>query len=590
MNQDVHGRVQPEAGRHRLGRVSSARRRLLRAVRRAAGQPHVYGLAGLVLLSLILNLAYHTWGLPRLWHPDEVMHRAFRMHSEGTLNPHFFAYPSLHLYTVNFLIIAPYEALTKFSNPAFMSDLYRWGRCLSAGMGALTVLMVYLIARFMGGKRAGLWAAFSLALSVGFVGFAHFGTVDIPLCFWMTTAFYACLHALRGERRVSDAVAGLLVGLAASTKYVGILLLLPLLLGLAWTIGSRPGGRSVRAHVLTPRYAMVLLGCAAGFLLGTPYALLAFPEFLGEFIKLMIYQPGYAGGDQLGFLPHVANLQNQMGVFLFPVAVLSLAWLAWTSVSRRCVYRAVLVVTVMLIYYKMGSMTFAPGRYIVVLVPLLAVCAGLLIAGSARWQADWPAPARLARKLALSLGVLYTLYYVGAGVWQIKYNDRDQARAWMQPNIPPESRIEVSTSYTFRFHPSYSNTARFPYFYYKETFYRMYSHPLYELCLQHAPWLGFDPAPPPGDRGAEPQTAGLASLLARKPDYLVLSESNFSRFLASSDAAAESFPKQHQLYTALLHGSTPYQIAADFRNRYSWYWPELEFIHAGIVIFKHEDS
>jgi hypothetical protein len=44
------------------------------------------------------------------------------------------------------------------------------------------------------------------------------------------------------------------------------------------------------------------------------------------------------------------------------------------------------------------------------------------------------------------------------------------------------------------------------------------------------------------------------------------------------------------VYTALLDGSIPYQIAADFRHRYAWYWPELEFINAGIVIFKHEDS
>jgi len=334
----------------------------------------------------------------------------------------------------------------------------------------------------------------------------------------------------------------------------------------------------------------VLLGCAAGFFLGTPYAILAFPEFLAEFIKLMIYQPGYGGGSRLGFLPHLANLVNQMGLFLFVVAVIGFAWQAWTSVRRRCVYRVVLVVTLMLVYCRMGSMLFSPGRYIVALVPLLAVCAGLLIAATAEWQSGWPAPARVARKVVLSLGLLYTLCYAGAGVWQIKNNDRDRAWAWMQVNVPPEARIEVSATYIFEFSPSYSNTARIQYLYYKETFDRMYSHPLYKMCRENFPWLGFAPEPSPGRRGPEPHGAGLGGLLARKPEYLVLAEANFARFLSASDGAAENFPRQHRLYTAMLDGSTPYRVAADFRHKYSWYWPELEFINTGIIIFKHEDS
>jgi hypothetical protein len=544
----------------------------------ALRQPHVYWLAAIVLFSLAVNLAFNTWGLPKLWHPDEVVRRVLHMRGMGSLHPHFFAYPSLHLYTVNFLVIEPCEALRGAGTPEYLAQVYRLARCLGAVMGALTVLMVYLLGRDLGGPRAGLWSAFCLAASAGFVGFAHFATVDIPLCFWMTAALYACLRALRGPGWGRFAAAGLLVGLAASTKYMGVLLMAPLLAGAVWA--SWRDGRSWNA-----RYPAALLGAAAGFLLGTPYALLAFPEFMAEFIKLMIYQPDYVGEGPRGFLPHLANLSNLMGVFLFALGIMGLAWTAWTGARTRSIGRMLVVMTVLLIYLKMGSMHFHPGRYIVVLVPLLAACAGVFIAGVMEQGAH-----RAARRGVLAAGFLYTLFYLGAGLWQIKYNDRVLARTWLLENIPPESRIEVSPSYTFPFSPAYTNTARMPYFYFKETFDRMYAHPVYRFCRRRFPWLGFKPGPPPGHRGSEPGNTGLDGLLSRKPDYLVLAESNYGRFLDDADGARKNFPLQNRLYHALLDGSTPYRPVADFRYDYSWRWPELEFINTGIVIFKHDEG
>lgn len=60
----------------------------------------------ILLLSFLLNVWGINWGLPERWHPDEMTGAALRMGYYKSLNPHHFAYGSLHYYQI-MLFIAP---------------------------------------------------------------------------------------------------------------------------------------------------------------------------------------------------------------------------------------------------------------------------------------------------------------------------------------------------------------------------------------------------------------------------------------------------------------------------------------------------
>src|SRR5262245_39146688 len=144
-----------------------------------------------VLLSLILafsfvmNASHLTWGLPDLWHPDEVTWRSAQMLLDGTANPKFFKYPTLHLYLVTIFAGLPHFVGARAAGWRSAGELAvamtPYSRALSAAMGTATVFITYQTAQRLFGRTSGLFAAVILATTAGFIGFSHFATVDLPL-------------------------------------------------------------------------------------------------------------------------------------------------------------------------------------------------------------------------------------------------------------------------------------------------------------------------------------------------------------------------------------------------------------------------
>ena len=74
------------------------------------------------------------------------------------------------------------------------AKMYLIGRCLTVGMGVGTVWAVYAIGRRLWGRRAGLLAALTLAITPLHAQHSHFLTVDVPATFW---AMLSLLWAVR---------------------------------------------------------------------------------------------------------------------------------------------------------------------------------------------------------------------------------------------------------------------------------------------------------------------------------------------------------------------------------------------------------
>ncbi|MBI5376112.1 MAG: glycosyltransferase family 39 protein [Candidatus Schekmanbacteria bacterium] len=187
--------------------------------------------AGILILSLILRLTGISYGLPQRLHPDEwsQIQPALSMFS-GDYNPHIFYYPSftVYFYFLSFKLasfIMP--AVFKFS--ASDSSFWMLGRIISAIFGSANVIALYLLAQKIYDRKTAIVSALILAIYPLHVQSSHYAIVDIPLMLWITAALFFMCKAFDEENSRALLLAGIFCGLASSTKYTALPLMLILI-------------------------------------------------------------------------------------------------------------------------------------------------------------------------------------------------------------------------------------------------------------------------------------------------------------------------------------------------------------------------
>lgn len=285
----------------------------------------------LFLGALLLRLAGIGWGLPNdlrnhSLHPDEPINYAYAQQIEpakGDFEPGFYNYGSLYL---TLLRVAGDVAAAYGESPAPSEPRSVWlaagkgilaGRVVSAIAGAGTVLAIFLILRRFTRTLPAAMGALLVAVAPAHVVHSRFATVDVVATFFVALS---TLYALRFFRTVEEPalsapwraaiLAGLFAGLAAGTKYTGLLVILTLYVAL--TAKRQPNGLK-----------LALAGTAAalvGFLASTPGALINWPAFSRDFSYELAHA---ASGHGLlfvergsGYLVHLMNLAAGAGLLL----------------------------------------------------------------------------------------------------------------------------------------------------------------------------------------------------------------------------------------------------------------------------------
>lgn len=291
----------------------------------------VSSVAVLVIIAFALRVWGAGWSLPYVDHPDEpaVVKAVLRI-VKGSYNPKHFFYPSLIIYAqalvfkIHFwwglhtdLYSAP---LTLPNSTHFYTTIpgaFVWGRVFTALLGTATVASLATWGGRFIGQREGLLAAALLACSWWAVVHDHYLTVDGPSALTGGAALLAALGLLRGGSWRGYILAGVLIGLAAGTKYQNVLVAASVVLAhlLHWRDKSfAQGGRLVAAGAIS-----VLV-----FLLTTPSLLLAFDDFQHDINTLLesYSSTAIAHGDVTGSWPVGAYLRFYWRECLGPVPFL----------------------------------------------------------------------------------------------------------------------------------------------------------------------------------------------------------------------------------------------------------------------------
>jgi 4-amino-4-deoxy-L-arabinose transferase-like glycosyltransferase len=189
----------------------------------------------ITLIGAFFRIYNLNWGAPFYFHPDErnIASAVSQLQFPEQMNPHFFAYGSLPIYTIYFtgvvanvisefsILNSQFSILTVTFNQAIIIS-----RFYSAVFSILLIPLLYILGKKLKDKQTGLLAAFLATMSVGFIQFAHFGTFEMWLTFFSTLLFFLCLNERSNKTLL---LIGIILGILIATK-ISSLVLFPVLI------------------------------------------------------------------------------------------------------------------------------------------------------------------------------------------------------------------------------------------------------------------------------------------------------------------------------------------------------------------------
>lgn len=337
-------------------------------------------------------------GLPLpLLNPDEtnIVPRAWELVHGGGLDPGWYDYPSLI-----FLALAPTQV--GFDEPS-----YGAARVVAVLVGILGVAAAWWLGRVAYGTAASLTGAVGVAVATTGVAYSRMAVTDVFLALGVTVTL-ALLVSGRLEW------AGLAAGLAASAKYPGAILVVPI----------------VVAGIGAWRRVGVAVGlAAAAFMLTSPFVVFHARAAWDDFHRVQqLAQDGWLGFENDPATPFAFGLR--LWETLGPVVLVAAAGIV-IALRRR--ERADLILLSFGAAYGLSLLASHAhfDRYVLPLVPVLAV-----LAGRGRTLA-----------IAALVAAVVPLWWSVADARSLTGRDpRLDAAAWIERSVPKTDRIAADTS------------------------------------------------------------------------------------------------------------------------------------------------
>jgi hypothetical protein len=408
-------------------------------------------LAAAALLRLWLVPAQ----LPYHYVADEfqVIERTLRV-GAGNPNPGLFTWPGSLVIYLNFVLFAAYFAYAFLSGAISSasefarlywtdpSAFYLLGRLLSTAFGLAAVGGVYYITVRLfklrtGGNEsnghaasAGLIAAASFALMPQAITSSAQALPDMAATSLAVAALAVSLRPAGKKPWATSIPVGLLLGLAAASKYHAVLYIIPI----GVIIFTKPGN----AKITVKRIALLVSSIIAGFVVACPFSVLDFPSFAGD-VNTLLARPGMVSFkcDPLYLITTTLPLGMSWPLFVFGTA--GIIW----CVTRRA--KGVRLITALLVlsFLIPAIPRPLPPRHLLPLYPAFAAAGGILAADVYRQVGK-----RFGRRLASVPVVLTTIIVFIAGfgavrlvTWENREDSRTSALKFIDDTIPAGAAI-----------------------------------------------------------------------------------------------------------------------------------------------------
>lgn len=387
-----------------------------------------------MLIGMLLRLYNFDFGYPFAFHPDELPKTAVikNMLVSGSFNPHYFLHPSLLLY-----LALGISNLSSFLGGVFPSDeqIRLSGRIVSVVAGTLSIGLTYGIGKQLFSQRVGASAALLLALFPLHVTCSRYMKEDALLVTLLLASLYFALrHSSSGKLRFLI-LAFLCAGFSISSKYTGVLAIPLVILPSLFMHGAR--------KPMSKRFIECLLALpmtVIAFLIGTPYAVLAYDEFLAGVMKerahlISGHNEHISAMSQWGMYHLGRSLVPGTSLFFVMICVGFLG----LGLLRRNRSDLILIFAIFM-FYLIGELSGLkpapqPERYVLTLLPFMALAIAEFCRSTSRLWGSFVGNFVFLAGLFLVAERSMTL------ARDLRPDTREVAASWIVENLPEKSRI-----------------------------------------------------------------------------------------------------------------------------------------------------
>lgn len=392
------------------------------------------------VIAFAIRLIGIGWGLPnearhQSLHPDETIN-VLVANERPWFSPGFYNYGSL------------FFTITKASGE--MGKTYGWirvgesveswqtlggltltSRVLSALAGAATVAIVFVLLVWITNLLGAAVGSIALLVAPGHLVHSRFATPDVLATLLIAAAAMLIWQFMVAEleRKVRLAIAlGLVIGLAAGTKYTGGLLLLSGWLA-AW-ISARESFLRLAGLMLT--------STVIGFFIATPGVLLEPGAFFRDFRYELAHSAEGHGlvfaNTPSGFLYHIVNLATALGMFALVLSVIGLGMAVYKK--EKWIFPFLLFCVAYYVVIGRAEVKFV--RYVFPLLPFLAVGFGYLVGKLHEKSMSWKI-VNIIAILAVGFSIRAENGAIPLTTLMLVEDPRDMTAKWMRDNAANES-------------------------------------------------------------------------------------------------------------------------------------------------------
>jgi hypothetical protein len=414
-------------------------------------------LAAIVAVALGLRSWGVSFGLPYVFHYDEhfYVNNALNLGAGVIGQP---PYVPIGLSTLLFGEYAAYFVFGKllglFSSPqgfeavirADPTFVYLLGRLTSALFGAATVVTLYFLGKRAAGSSTGLAAAGVLAVSFLHVRDSHYSVPDIAMSFFVVLVVALVARGVHGENRRCVHAAALCGGVAVAMKWTA----LPVATVVWWaaalaggTSSNRVASRVVNRTVVESVFLFIL-----GFILSSPQILANPAPYWNRALGQL--GAGQGGGFEIwqvdtlpGWLFYGKTLLHGVGAVVLVCGIVGIVRRLVLVVRTGDRWSVLLLLFPLTYYLLMGLTRHYFARYVLPLVPFVALFAGEVVARIGAWFAS-----RRVGQARVAMGAVVLIAVAQPAVQSIRHDTlvtredtRVLAKEWIEAHLEAGSKI-----------------------------------------------------------------------------------------------------------------------------------------------------
>lgn len=424
-------------------------------------------LAAALMLGALLRFYGLNWGLDHQtgqfhrFHPDEttIVESARLVGADIEAIQASYGKAPMYLLWAAAHTFGPIAGIAPFDldDNASAKFTHVLGRAISALMGVLLIGLVFHLGNALHGPHTGALAAFLMAVCPGHIQQSHYYTVDPALAFWATLALLLMLRLPCGDWRPYLAC-GILCGLAAGTRLIGVYLALPFALIHLFPrifaqqpVPQLPFGQRLRE--LPYKHIGIAAGAGIAVLLVCEPFLLLNPQHYFDTSDIRMFAPSVqvARGEllrvwtlyDLNTAPYLFYITHLLRYALtIPLEIAGLAGIGLALWKRPA--PALVILSWLVPYFLLvGGLHTKPVRYVAPMLPLLiALGAWACVLLGQALRTRWPSPVAAVLP-GLITGLIAAPHGLAVARTYGLEDSRIQAARYVAEHIPEGSRVLV---------------------------------------------------------------------------------------------------------------------------------------------------